>query len=273
MSTQNIVVRRMAFEFPEDMPLVFIEGEPEETFLNIGVSLVLPYLEPYLIRTMRTARGQVTDQQLAHDLDQFVGQEGQHYRQHMHLNEVFRNLGCNFAALEEEMSADYQRFSSEESLRFNLAYAEGFEALTTIFALVFAERDKTGWHPAALDIFQWHLVEELEHRCVAFDVYEHVVGDYFYRVRGGFFAQRHLLGFMERAMLELLHADPERFEAWGGIAAHKRRMAVMNKRFLTKIAPRWLRTFSPFYTPHDIELSPEILALADRYTSRALRTS
>ncbi len=266
-----IPIRKMDFEFPDELPLVFIEGEPEESFLHVGMSLLLPYLEPYLIRTMRAARPRLHAPELVADLDSFVGQEGQHYRQHMLFNERWRRPGYEgLAELERELDADYRRFSEQESLAFNLAYAEGFEALTTAMALAFAQREKRGWHPAALDLFEWHLCEELEHRAVAFDVYEHVIGSFANRVRVGFFAQRHLLGFMKRVMLFMVRADTALFDAWGGEAAHRRRLRAQAQRFLRELLVPWLRTFSPLYTPHDIELSPEIRALAERYSQRAV---
>ncbi len=44
----DIKVRRMEFEFSEDLDPVFIEGAPEESYATIGFSLLLPYFEPYL---------------------------------------------------------------------------------------------------------------------------------------------------------------------------------------------------------------------------------
>ena len=188
---------------------------------------MLPYLEPYLIRTMREARARVTDPALAADLDLFNGQEGQHYRQHMRFNEAIRPAGLEaLTALEAELAADYRRFTATRSLRFNLAYAEGFEAFTTAIARFSLEtRQFDSVHPAVRELFQWHLIEELEHRTVAFDVYDHVCGGYFYRLSVGLFAQWHLNQFALRAAGLMQNADPEGFrrkfggrrEAWARV--------------------------------------------------------
>ena len=131
----DITVRRMGFEFPEEIDPVFMPGDPEESYATIGLSLLLPHLEPYLIRTMKVARKQIHDPDLLQDLERFSAQEGQHYREHMRFNAALRlRKFPGLAALEAELSEDYQRFSHERPLRFNLAYAEGFEALTTAFA-------------------------------------------------------------------------------------------------------------------------------------------
>jgi len=161
-NAETITVRRMAFEFPADLDAVFISGQPEESYSNIALSLLLPYLEPYLIRTMRAAKPRVSDPELAGALDKFVAQEGQHYRQHARFNAVFRERGfAGLAPLEAELAADYERFTKTKSLRFNLAFAEGFEAFTTAMTLVAIEIDTSSWHRAVHDLFFWHLLEEL----------------------------------------------------------------------------------------------------------------
>ena len=127
-----ITVRRLRFEFPADLDPVLVEGRPEESFMHVGISALLPHLEPYLIRSMRSAKPHVRDEKLLADLEAFSGQEGQHYRQHLRFNEAMRLE--RFAGLreaQEDIEADYRRFTRTKSLRFNLAYAEGFEAFTT----------------------------------------------------------------------------------------------------------------------------------------------
>jgi predicted metal-dependent hydrolase len=256
----EITVRRLRFDFPDDMDVVFIKGEPEESFITIGISLILPYVEPYLIRTMRAARPLVEDAGLTAALDKFNAQEGHHYAQHARFNSVFRKRGFDgLEKLEQEVAADYDRFTKTKSLRFNLAYAEGFEAFTTAFTLANIERDSAAaelekWHPAARDLFLWHALEELEHRTVAFDVYQHVCGSFFLRFAVAAFAQRHLMRFMSRAAQCLLGAHPKILEELGGKAGHRARMRRINRHFAREILPRTLRTYSPAYTPHTIAM-------------------
>jgi uncharacterized protein len=270
----GITVRRMNFDFPADIDTVFIEGQPEESYFNLALSFLLPYLEPYLIRTMRAARPKVKDQALLAALDKFTAQEGQHYRQHARFNQVFHQRGYDgLRPLEEELDADYQRFTKTKSLRFNLAYAEGFEAFTSQLALVAAEQDTSRWHPAALALFSWHLLEELEHRTVAFDVYQHVFGSYAYRVAVSYFAQRHLLRFTKRASTYMLERDREVIAAtYGGDDGRAARERVLTRRFVRELLPRVVRTYGPRYTPHDIAMPPKMEALASRFTELAIST-
>ncbi|MFT3773336.1 MAG: metal-dependent hydrolase [Minicystis sp.] len=266
-----ITVRQMNFAFPEEMDAVFIPGEPEESYALVAFSLLLPHLEPYLIRTMKAAKARLTDPQLIADLGKFNAQEGQHYRQHRRFNEAIRARGFpGLAKLEEELAADYERFTNERPLAFNLAYAEGFEAFTTATArFALEQRMLDRMPPAARDLFAWHLVEELEHRTVAFDVYEQVSGKYGYRLRIGMFAQWHLLRFVVRASRYMFEADPGLLARYGGEKAHERRMERLNGLFVKHLLPKAVATYAPWYTPHRIEMPEEARSLARRYSEMA----
>ena len=271
-----ITVRRLDLHIPERLDPIVLEGRPEESYVFVSVSLLLPYLEPYLIRTMREAKARVTDPALVADLEAFNGQEGQHYRQHMRFNEAIRPVDLPaLTALEAELDADYRRFTATRSLRFNLAYAEGFEAFTTAMARFSLEtRQFEGVHPSVRDLFQWHLIEELEHRTVAFDVYAHVCGGYLYRLAVGLFAQWHLNQFALRAAGVMQDADPEAFRRrWGGRRAALARLGPFLWVVLRLLFPKLLATYLPWYTPHAIALPEEARELAARYTEMALTSS
>jgi uncharacterized protein len=273
-----IPVRRMALEFPADLDPILFEGCPEESFIHVGLSLLLPYLEPYLIRSMRAARRHVRDPRLLADLDAFTGQEGQHYRQHVRFNEAMRLHGVagldSLERLEGELEADYQRYTRSKSLRFNLAYAEGVEAFTTALArFSFEANTLDRLHPAARDLFLWHLVEELEHRTVAFDVYQHVCGGYPYRLGVGLFAQWHVNRFVLRIAEAMQAADAGGFRTkYAGRAEARVRTRPMRRQRVRRFLPKVVATHLPWYTPHAIEMPAAAKALADRYASRATTT-
>jgi len=265
-----ITVRRLPFEFPADIDPMVIEGCPEESYLFVGTSVLLPYLEPYLIRTMRAARTQVSDPELLAALDAFTGQEGQHYRQHVRFNEAMHLEGvARIKELEAEIEASYQRYTRTKSLRFNLAYAEGFEAFTTALSrFSFESKLLDRVHPAARDLFLWHLVEELEHRTVAFDVYEHVYGGYFYRLFVGFFAQWQLNRFVLDVTDAMRGVDREAFrKKYGGRGTAWTRTRAFRWQKLTMFFPKVLATYLPWYTPHEIEMPASARELADHYSA------
>ncbi len=249
---------------------MLLEGQPELSYALIALSLTLPYVEPWLIRTMSLAKHQVTDAELVEEMVKFNGQEGQHSRLHARFNKAVRESCPELEALEAELAADFHRFTTARSLKWNLAYAEGFEAFTGALArFLFEEQLLRGADPAVRDLFEWHMVEEMEHRCVAFDVYEHVVGSYLYRVAVGSYAQWHLLRFLTRAMEAMLAADPRTEAEFGGKAGRKAREVRLRTMLTKKIWPRLRRTHSSSYTPQALEMPASMAALAEQYTARS----
>ncbi|MGB1277306.1 MAG: metal-dependent hydrolase, partial [Nannocystaceae bacterium] len=198
--SHSITVRRMGFEVPETLDPLIIRGEPEESFLLLGMSFLFPYLEPYLIRSMKVARERIEDPELLADLRRFCAQEGQHFREHTRFNRAMQGQDYpGLGELEAALARDYESFTAHKSLRWNLAYAEGFEAMTAATALfLFETRDEREMHPLVEQLMFWHALEELEHRTVAFDVYQQVYGGYLYRLAVGMYAQAHLLLFAVR---------------------------------------------------------------------------
>jgi uncharacterized protein len=266
-SSTQIEVRRLHLPVPEKLDREVIPGDPAASRLVLGMSLLLPYLEPYLIRSMHAAKQYVHDVTLREEMAAFCAQEGQHHRQHQRFNQLVhpRGAGSLLQALEEELERDYRRFTAQRSLRFNLAYAEGFEAFTTAVALFAFEVGLDQRVTAQIrDLFRWHLVEELEHRTVAFDAYHHVRPGYVYRLGVGLLAQWHLVRFVLRAakVLEREQAAPSE----GPPSAGGSSLAWLSLR---RLVPRVLATYLPWYTPHAIELPDEARVFAEHYTQLA----
>jgi len=270
-----ITVRHMPFEFPDEIDPVFIDGDHKQSFAFIAGSLLLPHLEPYLIRSMKAAEKYVTDPEVLDGLKKFASQEGQHYQMHKKFNETIRRSGFpELEALEKELSGDYKRFTNTKSLRFNLAYAEGFEALTMNAVKHMMEPNGFGDDlPVFMQMVEWHFVEELEHRTVAFDVYDHVCGGYFYRLFVGMWAQWHFTRWIRRATQYMLKANPQPKKGAKEIARGSKAVPVVKAASVGNLMPGLLRIYLPSYTPHDVEISPGIQVLADKYTKMALKTS
>lgn len=273
---RDIVVRRMRFEFPQDLERVFIKDDPEVSYLFLGTWMMLPYLEPYLIRSMQAALPKVTDPVLREELQKFCAQEGEHYRQHAKANNVIRSLRPGFEKLrqlEAEMAADFKRLSETKSLRFNLAYAEGFEALTSAMSRAqievgfFEQVDS----PLA-DLALWHIMEELEHRNVAFEVYDHVCGGYLYRLVAGIWAQRHFQRWGRRLAQCMLEADPDILTRYATPEARANRDA-MRRRLMR--AARWkvLNIYMPWYSPRKFRLPERFGAIRARFSELALSSN
>ncbi len=124
----EITVRSLRFDF--DTPIdLDVSDEALGTMLPaLGLSMTMPHLEPYLIRTMKVAIKQITDPILAEDARRFSQQEGHHFRNHALFNTQIRAHFDDATAerlrgIEADLEADYQRFSRQKSLRWNCSYA------------------------------------------------------------------------------------------------------------------------------------------------------
>jgi uncharacterized protein len=271
-AAERMPVRRMDFEFPDDMDLVFIEGDPGLSYFFLGAWMMLPYLEPYLIRTMQQAMERIDDPVQLEDMRRFCAQEGQHFRQHAKANEVVRRIhpsGPRLVELEREVEAEFARWSVEKPLKFNLAYGEGFESMTCAGA-------RTQISVGLFDhmkepvrgLMYWHIMEEIEHRTVCFDAYERLVGDWLYRTRMSVWFQRHYYAWCNRFAAEMITADPEtmkRYDTPHWRSVRKARMARYRRDYL----PRLIGTFMPWYNPARVSLPEGFEGARATYTALA----
>lgn len=273
---EEMTVRRMEFAFKPDMDLVFIKDDPEMSFTFLGAWMMLPYLEPFLIRTMRDALPHVSDSKLKEDLKRFCAQEGEHFKQHAKANDLIRALHPSYEALlplERELDQALKDWTRNKPLKFKLAYAEGFESMTSAMSRAQFEvglYDRTS-SPLA-DLAKWHVMEELEHRSVAFDVYEDVVGSWFYRMKQSIWSQRHYFQWVKRFRDVLVAPQGEVFAAYSAPEIVARRKAY-NRHYMRRGLPRILATYMPWYDPAKVDLPQEFQAAREHYSKSALALS
>lgn len=211
----------MQVRFPKwDFSGLKAHWAPNREFAQIynAASTVPAYIEPYLLKVMRLAKDRIdpADQDLHRKLDIFIKQEMQHCKLHLAFNKAIRADGYEgMLPFEKRYEADYDRFLKTKSLRFNLAYSEGFEAMSAIavtnFFEVFDDYLKDA-DPRAVAVWKWHLAEEYEHREVAHEVYHSLCGKnrltaYFWRIYGFFFAIRHIRAHTARVTEYLIETD------------------------------------------------------------------
>ncbi|MES3021821.1 MAG: metal-dependent hydrolase [Pseudomonadota bacterium] len=239
-----------------------------------AASTVPAHIEPYLIKVMMAAKKVLDPKhaQLHAELDIFIKQEVQHCKQHIAFNKALYAQGYEgMHELEQPYKDDYDRFLKTKSLRFNLAYSEGFEAMGSSSAEVFFEdldEYLDGADPDSVALWKWHLAEEFEHREVAFQVYHAIYGkglfSYLYRLYALFYAVVHIRSHAERVAKYLLSVDrakmtPEQVEA--SRASEKAVGSKVGKATL----PRLLGVLSPFYDPGKKSASPAMRVFLEQF--------
>ncbi|OIR09046.1 putative metal-dependent hydrolase [mine drainage metagenome] len=106
----------------------------------------------------------------------FIGQEVSHSTLHRRLNRRLRQTGLR--NLVEPVVAWRIRLSRALSPRTHLAITMAYEHFTAVFAQLLLGHPQwlEGCEPAMRLLWQWHAVEEWEHRAVAFDLYHRLGG-------------------------------------------------------------------------------------------------
>ena len=251
-SSPELVVRKMPFEFPEDIDPHWNKDKPEWSHMVSGASLAMPFLEPYLIRTMRKALPQIESEDLKKEVKLYMAQEGQHFQQHRRFNDILIGKGyTELLDVEAQMTEEFAEFDQNRSLKFNLAYACGFESMALgIGHWLVRDREYLfgGSDTRVASLILWHFIEEVEHKNVAFDAYQAVYGNYFYRVFGTFYATAHVVKFSRRAYQAMLKRDG----LWNNLRSRWTLLKVI-KRFFANMIPPLLSACVPWHHPSQVK--------------------
>ncbi len=250
-NTPQMIVRRMTFPHPEALKGQWNPARPEFSHIVNAGSLGMPYLEPYVIATMRQAKTQISDPGLLAEIDLYIGQESTHFRQHQQFNRRLAELGYrSVPQMEAVLKADYAGFVADRSFTFNLAYAEGFEAMAlTIGHMLIEDREYlfAGGEASVGSLVLWHFVEEIEHKCATYDVFKALDGRYVWRIYGLVFAMVHIMGRTRQGYRAMLIED-RLWSSWRSRWAMWRLLG----RIFARLTPRLLRILKPSYDPREV---------------------
>lgn len=171
-------VRRVRFHYPVDLDPAWIKEVPEFAYAANGLSLLMPYAEPLFIKAVRSAFPLIDDDLRART-EEYIKQEVGHYSEHKRFNEIIRRHHPDVGRVERWMQRCAEWIATKRSRNFNLAFASGGEIMSFLLARWVDKHAGElfgGAEPVPTTLFMWHLAEEVEHKCSAFDVYERVDG-------------------------------------------------------------------------------------------------
>jgi hypothetical protein len=177
---QPVPIRQVRFEYPDDFRAAWQPLKPEFAAACNALSLGMPYGEPYVVASVRRVVDDLEDRELADRVQSFLTQEREHYRQHRRLNELLTAQHPFLRRIERWLGRSYRWLARRGSREFNLAFAAGFEAVAFASARWIETRRRElfdGADPVPTTLFLWHLAEEVEHKTVAYDVWERIDGN------------------------------------------------------------------------------------------------
>ena len=200
-----IPIRHMKFDFDHrDIdPKFYLNAELASAYFA-SLSIFLTYGEDLVIDTARYHRDMVQDPLLKQRVTSLIGQEALHSKLHEELNDVF---------LKVDLPVKLFRFLAHNIFEYGfnrlpqpmkLSLMAGIEHFTAVLAeymmnhedIFFKSQDEK-----QRAIWMWHMLEESEHKDIAYDVFQHLSGNYALRVAGFFPALITILVLISAASL------------------------------------------------------------------------
>ncbi len=164
-------------------------GDPAATAVFNALSITFPEGERVFIDAVKAYREGLTGK-LAEDVRGFIAQEAIHSREHASLNRHLDPDHYPVAEIEAEL-AQRLVFLRGRGPMAMLGVTIALEHFTAMMADLFLD-DPAFWDgvaPDLIQLWQWHAMEETEHKAVAFDVWRHAtrawspLRRYIFRVR------------------------------------------------------------------------------------------
>lgn len=214
-----IPIRHMAIGFKgKEIDLSFYMNNQFATLFFATLSVFLTYGEDLVIETARYHRDFIEDPVLKQRVTALIGQEAIHSRVHNEFND---------AITEQHYPVRLYRFLGEQFfehifLRFpqplKLSMMAGIEHFTAVLAEYMMKHEQNFYHSddaKTRALWMWHMLEESEHKDIAYDVYQLLNGHYPLRAGGFLLAYITILGLVPFAafMVPVLRKPQEMLTA------------------------------------------------------------
>ena len=146
-------------------------GDPVATAYFNALSAAFPQGETFFIESVRRYRDSVHEP-LRQQIAAFVQQEAMHTREHVVFNKLLRTAGYDLTAMDAETRRRVDEARTRPHL-VQLALTVALEHFTAIMAhSLLTEREPLPGAPEeVVRLWQWHAIEEIEHKAVAYDTY------------------------------------------------------------------------------------------------------
>ncbi|MCG7607279.1 metal-dependent hydrolase [Mycolicibacterium sp. (ex Dasyatis americana)] len=273
-AAKAVATRRISFTFNAASPSRrhFVADDIAMSHLVALLSGFFPSGEEFFIHSVRRYRDQIDDPWLRVQVAGFIGQETTHGVQHRALNTELIGMGYWATGSIDRLgtklvnSFGRQRDRLPSGIaRFALACTAAVEHLTAVLG---AQVLETPWiqrqltDPEVRAMLNWHAIEEMEHKAVAFDVYRHIGGTE--RMRRAAMATVLFL-FLTRAAVLLFSVASDSW-AWRHPVRALRSIAALPRTPLfAGVFPSIRRYFAVGFHPDDIDHGELLARWRDDY--------
>jgi len=176
--THQVIPRNVRFDTSAGHGAAWMGGDPVATAVFNALSLTFPDGERLFMDAVRHYRPELTGQ-LADDARAFIAQEAIHTREHVGLNAGLDRAHYPVDAIEAELRGRIAFLETRGPVAM-LGVTIALEHFTAMMADLFLA-DPAFWDGVPAEIvrlWQWHAMEETEHKAVAFDVFREISRDW-----------------------------------------------------------------------------------------------
>ncbi len=229
-------------------------GEPFGTAWHNALSGTFPRGEAYFIEAVKAHRDGVPPQ-LAAEIRAFVKQEINHTREHVAFNRIAADAGYDMAKIDRR-TKDLLDLVKDRPAIVDLAVTMALEHYTAMMAHEFLANPQhfKGADAEVRAMWEWHAVEEIEHKGVAYDTWNHATRDWPPLRR--WFRRSLVMLLVSGRFLKNRWVDAMDLLAQDGITGWKARRGLaryllLSPGVLRRIFPAWLDYFRPGFHPWD----------------------
>ncbi|WP_420427390.1 metal-dependent hydrolase [Algiphilus sp.] len=184
----SVPVRHMDFQFdPHSVDTRFYQGAELASAIFESLSIFLTFGEDLVIDTARHHRQFVKDPELKQRVTALIGQEAIHSKMHNAFNDVLAQNRYPVPLYRYLADKVFDYGFKRLPHRLQLSLMAGIEHFTAVLAEYMMEHESIFYDTQdekQRALWMWHMLEESEHKDIAYDVYQELSGNYPLRMAG-----------------------------------------------------------------------------------------
>ncbi|MCS5712090.1 metal-dependent hydrolase [Candidatus Berkiella aquae] len=256
--TGTVKARLLKFNVGKNHRRYWFNDDPIKTLHANTLTASIPYGEQFFIACVLPHIKTIKDRAKRRNAIQFAQQERNHSKEHFRL--FLKTVKPYYPKLKVKNNL-YQKLFQVVALlvgsKIRLAMVAAMEHFTAVTGELYIREPEllSGIDEQIYLLWQWHFIEELEHKAVAFDILKTVSNNYFVRATGFFLAASFLMigfssAYWHMAIQDKLHTKLSFYRRsyqffWG------------KSGLLRRLCWPYLRYLKPSFHPNDTVLDAE----------------
>ncbi len=184
----EVPIRHMDFQFSADgVDTQFFRNTELATAIFEALSIFLTFGEDLVIDTARYHRQFVKDPELKRQVTSLIGQEAIHSKMHNEFNDALAKhrfpVGFYRFLADNVFEYGFKRLPN----RMQLSLMAGIEHFTAVLSEYMMKHEDIFFETEdekQRALWMWHMLEESEHKDIAYDVFQELSGNYALRISG-----------------------------------------------------------------------------------------